>query len=115
MIEQHKTLWNIREDEIDSLLPGGTRGTLLVLFVDESSTTSTLQFSEAASHLSIRAGVAHAASVPRLAKWYGIDQFPAVAMISDGVLLALETDCSDSSCKRVLEWARGTLEGLARL
>ncbi len=115
MNQHNKTLWNIGEDEIDSLLPGGDRGTTLVLFVNDEALATTQRFSEAASELAIRAGVANANNVPRLARWYGIDQFPTVAMIADGVLLGLETGCDDRSCKKVLDWARGTLNGLARI
>ena len=37
--------------------------------------------------------------------WYGIADVPAVAVVCDGVLLAIEHECDASACERVCEAA----------
>lgn len=39
------------------------------------------------------------------ARWYGITTGPAVAVVCDGMLLAIEHGCSDEACTRVRELA----------
>ncbi len=40
------------------------------------------------------------------AEWYGIVRVPAVAIVDDGMLVAIEHDCSAQACRRVVGLAR---------
>ncbi|MCH9682350.1 MAG: hypothetical protein K0V04_13010 [Deltaproteobacteria bacterium] len=42
----------------------------------------------------------------RVAQWYGIQRWPAVAIVHDAMLLAIEHGCTAGACARVLAAAR---------
>lgn len=40
------------------------------------------------------------------ADWFGIVEFPAVAIVEDGMLVAIEHECTQQACERVMAQAR---------
>lgn len=42
----------------------------------------------------------------QLAGWYGVVNFPAVAIVDEGMLVAIEHECSSDACERLQEVAR---------
>ena len=49
------------------------------------------------------------AKAVQTAKWFGFGQEAAMAVIFDGVVLALDTECTDEACERLVRVAREQL------
>lgn len=44
-------------------------------------------------------------TAPRVVAWFGIHEFPTVAIVCDGAILSLEDSCDESVCLRLLSVA----------
>jgi hypothetical protein len=45
------------------------------------------------------------AAAPETAAWFGVLETPTLAVIRDGALLAVASECDDGVCHRLLQWA----------
>lgn len=91
-----------------ALLPGHTDGDHVVLFFrpqDRDAADHLQRFSSLPWPPRWSAAAVDVDCAPDTARWFGLSLTPAVAVIRDGALLALEFDCSDDVCHRVLAWA----------
>jgi hypothetical protein len=91
------------------LLPGSShRGLHVVLFISSNAPKRDYVLAKF-DELSLPRGVTRAAvcldGAPETRRWFGISADVALAAISDGVLLALEYECEEGACQRLIELA----------
>ena len=87
-----------------ALLPPSAKGIAIVLFVDDSTlcAENIARFKELVGDLALCSGiVARGDGSSEVARWFRINQFPAMAVIFDGMLLSVEYECSPGTCERV--------------
>lgn len=108
-------MWNIDKDSSGrgssspaDLLPGGPPLTRLVLFVDAAD-AETLharnRFERAAMRREVPAMIVDVADHRDVARWFGICSTPVLAVVHDGALLALSTECDGGDCDAAIALA----------
>lgn len=102
-----------------SSLRSFAKGQRVILFVDRrrsDAADAEARFAQARWPDGTRTEIIDVATDHERASWYGIADVPAVAVVCDGVLLAIEHECDAAACERVCEVARQrdprTLDGL---
>lgn len=96
-----------------ALLPPTARGTFVVFFVgrepiDDVALDDMNALIEAAPVRLNAAMVEAECSV--VADWFRIDQFPAMAVVFDGMLFAVEFECTRTNCEQLIRVAASQLE-----
>lgn len=80
----------------------------MLLFVDRrkpSAAAAEAQFSAVRWPPGTVPEVVDVATDDERTSWYGISDVPAVAVVCDGALLAIEHECSEAACTRVCKAA----------
>lgn len=96
------------DNAASALLPGRADGDHVVLFFrhdDDGSSGHLQRFAALPWPTRWSASAVNVERAPETARWFGLQETPAVAVIRDGALLALEFDCSEDVCQRVLALA----------
>lgn len=93
--------------DVDKILSFDQKGTFVLLFVDDSITSQVAQ--EHFIRCQLPPGV-EGQAVPiskncQLCSWFGIEYGPCLAVISQGQLLAIETEISQESVNESLDFA----------
>lgn len=93
----------------DKLLPGATNVPSIVLFCTAHETTEKMRkrFDCATWPRGYRVCQIDLDNDPEARSWFALDdERPAVAVVLDGAILALEYECSDEACQRLLRTAQ---------
>ena len=91
---------------LEALLPGG-HVPAIVLFCSPhpSSAAMRAKFEAAAWPSGYRVCAFDLAQEPAARAWFNLSEEPTVAVVLDGVILALESECTDEACRRLLRVA----------
>jgi len=100
-------IWNEQEGQ-SHLLPPNNYGFTMVLFVSnkEQQREYIQRYIESVNQLEVRSVIVEVDPSGRsemsLAGWFGLSEYPTLAAIYDGMLLAIECDCAQGSCSTVM-------------
>ena len=86
-------------------------GTWAILFYDGSSEDTVPRFESLPLPRWVKRAVIDAREDPQVETWFGIRHFPSLAVVRDGALLAIEHECDEETCARVVATARGRHPG----
>jgi hypothetical protein len=99
------------------LLPGGPATTRLVLFVDPAdagAADARDRFRSASVRYEVPTMIVDVAEHRDVARWFGIRSTPVLAVVHDGALLALSTECGAGECDAAIALAMRQLGELDR-
>jgi len=90
----------------------GAKGVYVVLFLssqdpthDISTDADITRFAALSLPRHLPRVVVDTEGAPETARWFGVTQTPVLAVISDGALLAIEHQCEESVCERLIAFA----------
>ena len=107
----------LNSDQLAStLMPGQGPGLQVVLFwqqEDKDSAEALESFRRMNWPNECQVSVLDVSNAPLTTSWFGIQSTPALGIVSDGALLAVEHQCSEIVCDRLLSIAHSQVRDLA--
>ena len=103
-------------EDAQILLPGQGGGLFAVLFSNSTrpgAEALEARFSELQWPADLRQVIVDTRTASASAEWFGLGEGPAMALICEGSLLAVEYECSDGVCDRILKIGYQQLAALA--
>jgi len=103
------------DDEALTLMPGHGQGLHVVLFWNPETDREHVvldhyratEWPEHTQHTAL-----DVAAAPQTVAWFGLTNTPALTVVRDGVLLAVEYGCSEEACQRLLDCAERQLRSI---
>jgi len=111
-MEQFRT-----DKEASPLMPGHGQGLHVVLFWNPETDKhhSVLNhFRELRWPENVRQSVLEVSRAPKTVEWFGLRETPALTIIREGVLLAVEYACTQDACRRLLDCADRQLQAFLK-
>ena len=109
-MDQYRT-----DKEAAGLMPGHGEGLHVVLFWNPKTDRNHAvlsHFRELKWPETCRQSVLEVSNTPETAAWFGLKETPALAVIREGVLLAVEYACTEDACQRLLNCADRQLRAI---